>query len=140
MTQDKSVEDLARKLHGWYLDATREIDQQNYNPKAQKKYDDLNEEQKYIDRYIAREVLHSHTQGGKKDKQFCDCYDHDFRRALVRMETYISTQAILTEPLVDAVRMYVHQARDIDAQKYIRHLEETIRDLEQLLSKTNHHE
>jgi outer membrane protein assembly factor BamD (BamD/ComL family) len=50
-------EELAEKLHEWYLEATRELNPENYNPNAQKNYQELNEEQKNIDRYIARKIM-----------------------------------------------------------------------------------
>ena len=50
-------EELSEKLHVWYLEGTEKLDPENYNPKAQKQYADLNEEQKEIDRYIAGKVL-----------------------------------------------------------------------------------
>lgn len=60
---DRSVEEIAKQLHGWYLEATKELNPENYNAKAQVAYDDMNEEQKEIDRYIARKVLSLHHQG-----------------------------------------------------------------------------
>jgi len=52
----EAAEKMAEQLHVWYLEATRELDSENYNPKAQKAYNDLTEQQKEIDRYIARKV------------------------------------------------------------------------------------
>jgi hypothetical protein len=54
---EKEVEQMAEQLHVWYLEATCALDPANYNPKAQKSYAELNEQQKEIDRYIARKVL-----------------------------------------------------------------------------------
>ena len=51
-----SLESLARELHMWYLEATKQLNPANYNPKAQVPYDDMHEEQKQIDRYIARKI------------------------------------------------------------------------------------
>jgi hypothetical protein len=48
---------LARKLHEWYLEATKSLNPESYNPNAQKSYDDLTAEQKYIDNYIADETI-----------------------------------------------------------------------------------
>ena len=53
MKQTKEVEVLAEKLHKWYLEATKKLNPESYNPHAQKKYADLTEEQKFIDRYIS---------------------------------------------------------------------------------------
>lgn len=49
-------DDLPRKMHEWYLEATRELNPESYNPNAQKTYDELTDEQKFIDRYIAEKV------------------------------------------------------------------------------------
>ena len=51
------VEKMAKQLHVWYLEATRNLNPKSYNSKAQKSYEDLTEEQKKIDRYIALRVL-----------------------------------------------------------------------------------
>ena len=48
---------LARKLHEWYLEATAQISPENFNPEAQKPFEELTEEQKFIDRYIAKKIL-----------------------------------------------------------------------------------
>lgn len=53
----KVIEETAEMLHEWYLEATKELDPKNYNPKAQKAYKDLTEEQKFIDRFIAKKVI-----------------------------------------------------------------------------------
>jgi len=45
------------KIHEWYLEATKELNPKSYNPNAQKSYQDLTEEQKFIDRYIAKKAL-----------------------------------------------------------------------------------
>lgn len=52
----RSVEELAESLHRWYLEATRELKPESFNPNAQKAYADLTEEQKFIDRFIARKL------------------------------------------------------------------------------------
>lgn len=51
------VEKLAEKMHIWYLEATRMLHPESYNPKAQKAYSELTEKQKNIDRYIAGHVI-----------------------------------------------------------------------------------
>ena len=50
------TEALARKLHEWYLEAIKLIDKKNYNQKAVKSYDELNEQQRYIDVWIASQI------------------------------------------------------------------------------------
>ena len=65
MSQEHNVEEMAEQLHCWYLEALQEIDPNNYNHKAQKPYNELNEDQKFLDRYIAKKVIalhHSHTE------------------------------------------------------------------------------
>jgi len=49
-------EKLARKLHEWYLEAITHLSGENFNTSADRPYDDLNEEQKSIDRYIANKI------------------------------------------------------------------------------------
>jgi hypothetical protein len=51
------VEQLAESLHVWYLEATRELKPESFNPNTQKAYADLTEEQKFIDRFIAGKIL-----------------------------------------------------------------------------------
>lgn len=50
-------EQLAKKLHEWYLEASKELGAESYNARAQKDYKDLTEEQKKLDRYLAEKVL-----------------------------------------------------------------------------------
>lgn len=50
-------ENLARKLHEWYLEATARLHPESYNPNAQKPYDAMTEEQKFMDRYIAGKII-----------------------------------------------------------------------------------
>ena len=54
----EEVEDMAKKLHLWYLEITSRLHKGNYNQNAIKEYDELNEEQKAIDRHIAKEVVY----------------------------------------------------------------------------------
>jgi len=51
------AENLAEKLHGWYLEASKKIDPDNYNDDAQVAYKDLNDDQKFLDRYIANKTI-----------------------------------------------------------------------------------
>lgn len=53
----QEIEELAEQLHIWYLEATKQFNPDSYNEKAQKAYKDLTEEQKDIDRYIAKKIL-----------------------------------------------------------------------------------
>lgn len=44
------------QLHQWYLEACQKIDPINYNSKAQKSYEELTEQQKFLDWYIANRI------------------------------------------------------------------------------------
>lgn len=48
--------ELPEKLHEWYLEAVKEQHPESYNPKANKPYSELTEEQKFIDKYIAEKI------------------------------------------------------------------------------------
>lgn len=50
-------EELAKKLHEWYLEASKKIGAESYNLKAQKDYNELTEEQKLLDKFIADKIL-----------------------------------------------------------------------------------
>jgi len=50
-------EQLAEKLHEWYLEASKQLQPESYNPNAQKLFGELTEEQKFLDRYIAGRIL-----------------------------------------------------------------------------------
>jgi hypothetical protein len=63
-------------------------------------------------------------------KQFCDCYDHDFRRAVCKLAEIMDKQQI-NDSIRTTATMYVKTANEIDVSKYIRHLEEYIRHLEE---------
>lgn len=54
---EEAVEEMAEKLHNWYLEATKNLHKESYNKKAQIPYKDLTEEQKQIDRYIAEQII-----------------------------------------------------------------------------------
>jgi hypothetical protein len=59
MKKDKVEEELAEKLHIWYLKATSELSLESYNPKAQKPFSELTDEQQFIDLYIAQKIRDS---------------------------------------------------------------------------------
>ena len=60
MTESATREEiLARQLHEWYLEATKNLTIGNFNSAAQKAYDELTEQQKSIDLYIAKKILSS---------------------------------------------------------------------------------
>lgn len=45
-------------LHNWYLEATKELNPESYNPNAQKPYDELTDEQKFIDKFVCSRLKH----------------------------------------------------------------------------------
>lgn len=51
------IEELAEKLHKWYLEIVARLKPASYNPEAQKPYNELTSQQQEIDRYIASKVL-----------------------------------------------------------------------------------
>lgn len=55
----KTIEsrELAKKLHEWYLEASKKIGAESFNIKAQKSFDELTEEQKFLDEFIAERVI-----------------------------------------------------------------------------------
>ena len=66
--EEADIEELAEQLHKWYLLAIawvkkfKDGEPFSHNPDAQKEYKDLSEEQKYIDRYIAKQIIQSYSQ------------------------------------------------------------------------------
>ena len=50
------IEIEPEELHIWYLEATKQLNPENYNEKAQKPFDDLTKEQKYIDCFISSKI------------------------------------------------------------------------------------
>ena len=47
---------IPQQLHKWYLEATKLLHPESYNQKAQKPYEELTEEQRKIDEYIAGKI------------------------------------------------------------------------------------
>lgn len=68
-TIEGEIEQLARQLHVWYLDATKKLSPESYNLDAQKSYADLTEEQKFIDRYIAEKVLSHIAETAREEER-----------------------------------------------------------------------
>lgn len=52
------IEITPEELHVWYLEATEQLKgkEMHFNPKAQKPYSDLTDEQKSIDKHIALQI------------------------------------------------------------------------------------
>ena len=69
------MKELAEKLHEWYLEATKQLNPESYNPAAQKSYSELTEEQKFIDRYIANKVLQAAKNAVPKEKRVSKMWD-----------------------------------------------------------------
>lgn len=60
------------ELHQWYLEATKSLNPKSFNPDAQKPYEEMTEEQKFIDKFIANKI--NQKIRGKKPKFM---YDYD---------------------------------------------------------------
>lgn len=45
-----------KQLHDWYLEATKNLNPESFNKEAQKSFEELTDEQKYIDKYIANRI------------------------------------------------------------------------------------
>ena len=56
MNPSEAKKITAKQLHDWYLEATQKLNPDNYNPKAQKPYEELNTQQQFIDQYIADKI------------------------------------------------------------------------------------
>jgi len=52
----KQAEVKPEQLHKWYLEAVKELKPESFNPNANKNYDELTDEQKFIDKYIADKI------------------------------------------------------------------------------------
>jgi len=50
------------QLHQWYLDATKLLNPESFNPKARVPYSELTEEQQVIDKYICDQINFRITQ------------------------------------------------------------------------------
>ena len=59
----QTIEDVARPemLHEWYLEATQKLRPESFNANAQKPYEEMTDEQKQIDIYIADKIRISIT-------------------------------------------------------------------------------
>lgn len=68
--------------------------------------------------------------GGWEKKQFCDCYDHDFRTAVRRLAQICDTH-IINDDTRTTASMYVQKSQEIDLQRYIKHLESEISSAEE---------
>ena len=66
----EAVEEMARKLHTWYLEAIQ-LETAEFNPNAAVPYDLLPEGSKLLDRYIARNVIAYATTIRKETLEEC---------------------------------------------------------------------
>lgn len=52
-----NIKDITpQQLHNWYLEATKELHPEFYSPNAVKPYEELTDEQKFLDKYIAEKI------------------------------------------------------------------------------------
>lgn len=56
MELKEEIEEQAKELHEWYLEAIKKLNPKSFNENANKPYGELTEEQKEIDRYIAKKI------------------------------------------------------------------------------------
>ena len=52
-----NIPELPKLLHDWYLEAVSKLNPTSFNPNANKAFDDLTPDQKYIDFYIAGKII-----------------------------------------------------------------------------------
>ena len=45
-----------QQVHAWYLEATAKLHPESFNPDAQKRYEELTDEQKSIDVFVADKI------------------------------------------------------------------------------------
>jgi len=45
-----------KQLHDWYLEAIKDLEDEYYNKKAKKDFDELTPEQKFIDEFISDRI------------------------------------------------------------------------------------
>ena len=84
---DHVAETLAKQLHAWYLEATKELNPESYNPNAQKAYEDMTDEQKFIDRYIAKKVRQTiKYETDRNREQFIDFLKRHIKQARISGE------------------------------------------------------
>ena len=70
MNKTLNNEITAKKLHEFYLGACEDLTGESYNSLAQKQYNNLTEDQKWIDKYIAQkvnELIKKHLKKLKED-------------------------------------------------------------------------
>lgn len=86
---------LAQQLHEWYLEATKNLRPDSYNPAAQIPYQDLTEEQKSIDKYIAEKTLNQIQEKLAEMKKRSDSstylYEQGQSRAIEDISKWIET-------------------------------------------------
>ncbi len=73
-TKKEYIEEVAEQIHNWYLEACKQLSPESYNPKAQKSYADLTEEQKEMDRFLANKFIEALS---KQEKEIRSEYDKE---------------------------------------------------------------
>jgi flagellar biosynthesis regulator FlbT len=68
----------------------------------------------------------------RKVKEFCDCYEHDFRKAVIKLSQIIDMQPI-NDSLKATASMYIQEQQQIDKNNYVESL---IQDIE-ILNRRN---
>lgn len=69
MTKKNKEDKLTpRKLHKWYLEATKNLKPESYNPEAQEDFEDLDKEQKFIDEFICKKIKKTMIKKLEKEK------------------------------------------------------------------------
>ena len=59
-------------------------------------------------------------------KQFCDCYEHDFRSAVRKLAEIVDMQ-VINDSTKTTASMYVNTAHEINKERYIKSLEEQLK-------------
>ena len=106
---------VAEQLHEWYLEATKSLNPENYNAKAQVPYSEMNEEQKEIDRYIARKILEKlqsqaeeyEREKGEMVREIMALKDEQLANAEGEMDVdtrYLKMRASLRNALLDEIQ------------------------------------
>ena len=72
-----NIPELPKLLHDWYLEAVSKLNPTSFNPNANKAFDDLTPDQKYIDFYIAGKIIDKLKPPQKGQKWMCMLSEKD---------------------------------------------------------------
>jgi hypothetical protein len=126
-----TIEQMSEQLHVWYLEGTRELDPANYNPKAQKAYAVLNDQQKEIDRHIARKVLAALDAAMAEARQEHEAYRDYWRKiseahgcssltdAFVKLEKLAAARQQLVEMIEELVSRFRSEGTKFVKAQYL---------------------